>query len=88
MSKFNDIVINQAFKKKYGEPPVETLDKWLAKDGNSITKIKSKGQQRFAAAPKPTGINPQDLLDAAAGTEDEPAVIAFLEGQGYDVTDA
>lgn len=35
--------------------------------------------------PKAEGVDPQTLLDAAAGTEDEAAVIAFLESQGYEV---
>ncbi len=31
------------------------------------------------------GVDAQELLDAAAGTKDESAVVAFLEEQGYEV---
>lgn len=40
---------------------------------------------RVCGPKKPKGVDAQQLLDAAVGTEHEEEVIAFLESQGYEV---
>lgn len=79
---------------------VETVEQFLAR-GGKITKCRTYGYRKHSSIPSATdntgkvgkggrivkqkGVDAQQLLDAAIGTEHEEAAIAFLESQGYEV---
>ena len=55
----------------------ETVEEFLARGGRVQTNLKKTKAK--------TKINAQELLDAAIGTDNEAAVIAFLASQGIEV---
>ena len=80
---------------------IETVDEFVARGGvvqrcktYGIKKHSSipgwhghmkSGLGKSSFSKNKTGISPQALLDAAAGTEHEKETIKFLESQGYEV---
>lgn len=73
----------------------ETVEQFMAR-GGKITKCKTYGVRKYSSIPamyhgqqgqskKKHGVDAQQLLDAAIGTEYEAEAIAFLESQGYEV---
>lgn len=73
---------------------IETVEEFLAR-GGEVTKCPTRQIRKFSSCPalylpkkavKKPGIDAQQLLDAAVGTEHEADAVAFLESQGYEVS--
>jgi len=71
----------------------ETVEQFISR-GGEITKCKTRGIRKHSSCPglylppkkeKKKGVDAQQLLDAATGTQHEAEVIAFLESNGYEV---
>ena len=73
---------------------IETVEEFIAR-GGKVAKCKTLGWRKHSSIPwtykgqsaprKKHGVDAQELLDAATGTEHEADAIAFLESQGYEV---
>ena len=74
----------------------ETVEEFIAR-GGQVVKCKTYGYRKHSSIPglykgqqattkKKHGVDAQELLDAAIGTEHEAEAITFLESQGFEVS--
>lgn len=73
-------------------PKTETIEQFIAR-GGQVQVCETRGIRKYSSFPgtqlpkkvEKKGVDAQELLDAAVGTDLEADTIAFLESQGYEV---
>lgn len=72
---------------------IETVEEFVAR-GGKVQQCPTRQIRKYSSCPNmylpkkkaKVGIDAQELLDAATGTEHESEAITFLESQGYEVS--